>query len=102
MAGKPEGGKRHIKAFVSCTLKLNLTDSRLDQQHVYTRLLPFICHIRYTITRNVITSMERHPVQDKLPISISLLAQSAVTRIGFALVLIVLTWLGVQWAVALQ
>ncbi|WP_280950434.1 hypothetical protein [Rhizobium oryziradicis] len=41
-------------------------------------------------------------MQNKLPISISLLAQSAVTRIGIALVLIVLTWLGVQWAVALQ
>ncbi|WP_190236720.1 hypothetical protein [Allorhizobium terrae] len=29
MAGKPEGGKRHIKAFVSCTVRLNHTDSNI-------------------------------------------------------------------------
>jgi hypothetical protein len=69
---------------------------------VCTRLLPFYRHIRYTITRNVITYMERQAVQDKQPILTSLLAHSAITRMGIALVLIGLTWLGIQWAVALQ
>ncbi|WP_267967323.1 hypothetical protein [Agrobacterium vitis] len=40
-------------------------------------------------------------MQDEDPIFPSLLARSAVMRLGFALVLIGLTWLAIQWAVAL-
>jgi hypothetical protein len=46
--------------------------------------------------------MEYCPVQDREPLIPSLLARSALTRVGVALVLIMLTWLGIQWAVALQ
>lgn len=41
-------------------------------------------------------------MQDKDPLIPSLLARSALTRVGVALVLIAATWLGIQWAVALQ
>ncbi|MBB4953738.1 hypothetical protein H4S14_001798 [Agrobacterium vitis] len=75
----------------------------MQYQHLIRILsLPFICRICYTITRNVITYMERHAVQDRdIPIP-SLLAHSALTRVGVAVVLIAVIWLGIQWAVALQ
>ncbi|WP_321379236.1 hypothetical protein [Rhizobium sp.] len=41
-------------------------------------------------------------MQDNEPLIPSLLARSALTRVGVALALIVFTWIGIQWAVALQ
>jgi hypothetical protein len=46
--------------------------------------------------------MERRSVQNKQSILVSLLAHSAITRVSIALLLIIVTWLGIQWAVALQ
>ncbi|HBF29242.1 MAG TPA: hypothetical protein DDW73_06435 [Rhizobium sp.] len=73
-----------------------------DQHNLFRLPLPFIRHICYTITRNVITCVEYCPVQDNEPLIPSLLARSALTRVGVALALIVFTWIGIQWAVALQ